>query len=265
MTPIRIMKKDEKEYARLRRNTLAKIRRVKSKYGVDLSNEVDLTHIDDFSTRKQFNEWKAKQSRFTNIGTTEYQFQENIHGVVANKKQLYALERKTRMAQRKAEEFNKELRQKPFVRDGQVVGTVGNQMDMVAKPDNLGINKMSDFDFDKIKDLSYLEDREDFLDRITKDDYLESRMEQMKINFTKSLENSFTGDETALLIDKIKGMNSDYFYEMYMMFDRTEGFDFTLYDSDGQYVEANQDHIEKMLSNIQMYEQGELNFDLKDF
>ena len=50
-----------------------------------------------------------------------------------------------------------------------------------------------------------------------------------------------------------------------MMFDRTEGFDFTLYDSDGQYVEANADHIEKMLSNIQKYEQGELNFDLKDF
>ena len=68
MAKIRLSKKDKTEYKRLVRNTKAKISRTKSKYGVNLSSEVNIPSLDKFSTRKEFNAWNNDQERFTNRG-----------------------------------------------------------------------------------------------------------------------------------------------------------------------------------------------------
>ena len=66
MANIRISNKDKKEYAKLVKNAKSKVRRVQKNYGIDLSKEIELPSLESFETRKQFNEWKQKQSSFLN-------------------------------------------------------------------------------------------------------------------------------------------------------------------------------------------------------
>src|SRR5699024_3422087 len=145
ITPIRITQNDRKEYARLVRNTRAKIRRTERNYGIDLSDEVRLpSSIDEFSTRKDFNEWKQEMSSFTNRANTNYQFVKNKYDVVASKKQLFKIEQDTKEAQRIAKEEIQKHLDKPVYHKGKKIGTVEDRTLHMSTPDVTGVRVPKD-------------------------------------------------------------------------------------------------------------------------
>lgn len=263
--PIRITKNDREEYAKLVRNAKAKVRRTAEKYGVDISSKVNLPKLEDIKTREEFNRIKQEAKRVTNRANTEFQFVKNPFGVVASKKEIREIERNTKKAQRIAEQKLKEIEKKPFISGGKEQGTVGQRMKQMAKPETMtGINVPKDFNFDKIRDRKQLERKREGLERRIDENYYDKKMEQMKENFVRILELSLHND-ADVLVEELKKMPADDFYEMYLMFDE---FDFALWDSDGIIFgreEEAMNHVSKMLTYVERYKEGKINMDMKGF
>lgn len=260
-TPIRISNKDKQEYQKLVRNSKAKIRRTHNKYGIDLSSEVNLPKLKDFKTRNQFNEWKEQQSSFLNRGNLKYQFKKNPYGVVASKKEILQVERDTKKAQRVAEKIQKQASNKPFISAGKQQGTVGQRMTMMAKPSLAGISRPPDFKFDSIRTREHFIKKKDNMARRVDDGYYDEKKEKMLSNFIDILGLSFNS-QADTLIDELQNINAHDFFEIYLMFDE---FDFDLFDSDGQMVNADEGTINQMLTYLEQYENGDINMDLKGF
>lgn len=261
--PIRITKNDRKEYARLVRNTKAKIRRTSKKYGIDLSTEVNIPDIESFRTRKEFNKWKQQMQSFTNRSNLRYQFQKNPYGVVASKAEILRIERDTRRAQRIARQMQEEVQGKPFISGGKQQGTVGQRMLQMQRPSVGGISVPADFDFSKIRTQQQLQRKAESMARKADPDYYDERKERMKENFIKMLEESFNSDADEL-IREIQSIPADDFFEMYLMFDE---FSFDLY-YEVEGVEGSggtMRDINRMLSYIDRYKSGKIDMDLKGF
>lgn len=246
------------------RNAKAKINRTIKKYGVDLSGELEIKGIDSFKSRKEFNEWKSKAKSLTNRNNSKFQFVKNDYGVVASKKEISQIKRNTKTAQRIADKMIKKAEKLPFISGGKEQGTVGQRMMQMRRPNAAGITRPTDFDFEKIRSRDYLETKKESAEKRIDPEYYDKRMENMRNNFLDLLELSLNSD-ADVLIEKLKMMPVNDFYEMYLMFDE---FDFDMYDSEG--IETMNDgeaerHVSKMLNNVDRYFEGKLNFDMRGF
>lgn len=238
LPPIRISKRDKEEYSRLRRNTKAKIRRTKKKYGIDLESEIPLPKLESFKTRKEFNEWKELQRSFTNRANTEYQFVKNEYDVVASKKELFKIERDTKLAQRLADRKIKEQKDRPVFHDGKQVGTVGDRSMYMKESDVTGIHRPKDFDFSKVRSRRRLEDIRDSMDKRKEERYYDERNKTMLDNFIRNMEGHF-GSDSEELVKLLKDINPDDFYGLYQS--NFHVFDFNLWDSEGNMISDDND------------------------
>lgn len=261
IVPIRVTKADRDEYKRLVANTKAKIRRTNKKYGVDLSHEVVIPDLEQFATREGYNKWKEEIRSFTNRANTNYQFVKNEYGVVASKKRINEIKKETKEAQRLAIHMTENATNKPFISGDKVQGTVGQRMMQMGRPNVAGITIPKDFDFSKVRNPQRLEQIEQNMKKRSNPKYFDKRMETMKENFMTILGLSFNSDADEL-IEKLKGIPAEDFYEMYLMFDE---FDFDLYSSENISAITDEGNIEKMLGYIDRYQRGDINFDLKEF
>jgi hypothetical protein len=243
------------------RNTKAKIKRAAKNYGIDISKDIVIPKLSDFKTRKEFNEFKEKQKSFTSPSNLKYQFVKNEHGVVASKAELNEIKRNTKRAQEIADKLRKEAVRKPFISGGKKQGTVGQRMMQMNKPDTAGISRPPDFDFNKIRNKRDLERKKDNVEKRSKEDFFDKRMEQMKKNFIALLELSFNSDAERL-IEKLEGIPPEDFYEMYLMFDE---FDFDLYYTQDFNGQSHDSQIRQLESYIDRYYNGNINMDLKSF
>lgn len=259
MAKIRISKKDQAEYKRLARNTKAKVSRTQKKYGVNLSSEVNIPSLDQFSTRKEFNAWKQEQESFTNRGNLNYQFVQNKYGVVATKKELVQAERNTKVAQRKARELQEKVQDKPFISGGKVQGTVGQQMKQVARPNVAGVSIPGDFNFEEMKTKDYFDSKAEKMMERADPKFFEKRMVEMKENYIASLEKNFNS-LADVLVEDLKKMPADIFYELYLMFDELD-FDYH-YTTDEDGLSG---HVEQMRTLFAYADSEHMNFDLKGF
>lgn len=258
-TQIRITQNDRREYSRLVKNTKAKIRRTFQNYGVNLSNDVEIPDITSFSSRSEFNEWKQKQQSFTNRANTHYQFKRNQHGVSASKFLLNEIERNTKKAQDLAKREIERVKDK-MTATGSTVGQLSQQM---GRPETYtGVSRVADFNFENVKSYRDLMRRREVIEKKANPSHYDQRKQQMKENFQEILRLSFHSDVDEL-VDKIGKIPADDFYEMYLIY--IDDFDFDLYDSEGQNVLGGEDQISVLLSHVDDYLEGNMNFDLKDF
>jgi hypothetical protein len=257
-------KKDKEEFKKLKQNAQAKVRRVANKFGKNISGDIHVPKdLNDFSSKDEFKEWKQSVKDFTSRSNTDYQFVKNKHGVVASKSEIKDIAEKTKIGNEITERINKEMEKKPFISNGKVVGTVGERRLMTAKPDTGGINKMADFDFEKVTDEKHLKHKRDMATKRADESYYEFRMEKMKENYLEQVSLSLNSDADEL-VELMRGIPADDFYEMYNMFDE---MDFAEYDSEGQYIGSDEpsNHIAKIRSYVDRYYKGKLDMDYKDF
>ena len=243
------------------RNSKAKIRRVKNKYDIDLSVDVDLQKLTDFKTRKQYNQWKEDNESFRNRNNRNYQFVKNDSGVVSSVKRLNKIKKDVQQVAKVARDIESKSNSLPFFSGGKLQGTVGSRKMMEIRPSTLGIREPKEFDFNEIKSSDMLDNYEVNMERRKDPALLDERMLRMKDNFISILEFSFNSDSKKL-VEELKTIPADDFYEIYLMFDE---FDFALYDSDGDDVIATDNHLNIMMSYIERYKQNGLPMELKDF
>lgn len=263
-TPIRITKNDRKEYARLVKNAKAKIRRTKKNHGINLEGEVDLEPLENFSTRKEFNEWKNQVSSFTNRYNLNYQFVTNKHGVTENKANLQRLERENKRAIRKAQDEIDRIKDMQTKRAGEETGKkFGEKVALWADENRTGIHVPAPFDFDRFKSKYDYEKRKEKIEERSKPEYYNKRQVTFQDNFIKSLEGSFNSDADPL-IDEIKSLPSKVFFELYIQNDEFD-FERFVYDNEGVYDDSDMNDINAMMSVINKYKSGKNDTDLWGF
>jgi len=244
------------------RNTKAKIRRTKKNYGIDLNSEVRLPPLEYFNTRAEFNEWKNEISSFTNRNNRTYQFKKNKYGVVASVAELNEIKRATKRAQVLADKKIREIEKLPFFADGEAqIGGVKQRIGYMSEEQVTGISRPRDFNFDKIHSRAKLEQRKRNVEDRQDAGYYDKKMEQMQQNFMEILRISFNTDADKLL-KEIEQLTPGQFYEIYLQFGTS--FDFDLYSSEGQMNDDN-NHVEKMLADIERYKTGKAEYDLDGF
>lgn len=228
---IRIRNIDRSEYARLVRNARAKIRRTQKKYGLDLSNAIELPPLESFKTRKEFNKWKQTVSSFTNRNNLRFQFKKNPYGVVASKAELAEIERKNRIAIQNAKRELKRIEKLPVYLRGEKIATVGQRAQLMANPAREhGISVPNKFDFSKIRTKYDLERVKRMMEKKAEREYYHRRRTIMQQNYIDMLEKSFNSDADQI-VELVKQMSPDEFYEMYL---QEVNLDFDLfYSADG--------------------------------
>lgn len=260
---IRITNNDRKTYERLVKNTKAKISRTRKKYGIDLSNEVELPPLEDFTTRKQFNEWKRKQESFTSRANTKYQFVKNKYGIVTSKATINEIERNTKKAQRIVDEQRKKIENKPFISGGRQQGTVGQRMQFLSPPQVTGVSRPNDFDFEQVRSYNRLNTIRSGMEEKARPDYYDKRIEQMHQNFIEIVQKSFNSFSLAdELVERLKKIPPDEFFELYLIIDELS---FEYFNSDGQHVTATEAMLEEIHSYLDKYDRGDVDLSLKGF
>ena len=259
---IRVTSNDKTEYARLVRNAKAKINRTKKNYGIDLSNEVDLPDLENFQSRKQYNEWREKLQSFTNRNNQRYQFVKNKFGVVATQSEITRMELANARERRIAEQIIKEAEKKPFISGGKEQGTVEQRMLQMGRPNAAGISMPPKFDFSKIRTRDTFVRKKKRAKERGGRQYYDRRMEKMKQTFIEQLEEAFNSD-ADYLTELIKKMSAQDFYEVYLQFDE---FDFNIFypigdDNDDSHLRQ----VRQMEGYIEDYFKGKIDMDFRGF
>lgn len=253
-------KKSKLEFERLKKNARGKLGRLRKKVGIDISDDIFIPRsIEYFEDRNEFNEWKKEIESFTNRGNKNYQFERNRYGVFASKAELEKIQTDTVKAQEVAKDKIDEMKLKPVIQGGNVVGTLGQEMLKMARP-NFGVTVPSDFNFDTIQTRRQFLDRMESMEMRTQDDYYEKRNDRMKENYIETLEKAFNSDAQKLA-DAIRTMGADDFLEMYNMF---KEFDFEVfYDDNGDISDRNKAEVTKLESYMFRYQVGKIDMDFK--
>ena len=268
--PIRITKADRSEFAKLTANARRKVKRINKNYGIDLTSEVTLPKIQSFQTRKQYNQWKEQVQSFTNRANLDYQYVKNPFGTVASKKELNEMKRKTKVVQDRARKLISGQIDKPWIFKNEVKATQGQRMQMMGGQDEAGgVTVPPDFDFNKMRTQRQFRERVEAVDNKMDPEFYDKKMARMQLNFMDILSLSFGEDADELLI-LLNELTPKEFWEVWNMF---EGFDFTLYDSNGQNVRADLGQLHRMETYTQSFTNvtrsmdglNQMIKDLKDF
>ena len=260
--PIRITENDRREFARLVRNSKAKIRRTARNYGIDLSAEVIIPDsIERFQYRSDFNRWKQQMESFTNRYNLRYQFVKNEHGVVISKADLNRIQRDERRARQNALRKRKEL-------ERNLSETYKRQRGMLKRPDLQGFSMPPEFDFSEIEHGWQLDYRSRQYSERADPRFYDERLETMKDNFIRSVEGTLgaIGEDRKDVIKKLRRLDPLDFYNLYQQ--EYDVMNFQFWDSEGQIYDSSEqvlERLEQIVSALEKHENGETNDDLKNF
>jgi hypothetical protein len=267
-----------KEYRRLRKNAKSKVKRVKENFGslVVITDEKDgigkmvrteelvsIPNKDEFTSRKEFNKWKKQMSEFTNRSKKNYQFEKNQYGIVGSEKLLHQIDKDTKDAQYLADKERAKLENLPFFSRFKKQAETTSQRIAISGDESrkTGVYRPDEFNFVNIRDISSLLDKSENVHVKAHEEYYDKRKEKMKENFIKILQSQFNSDADEL-VQKIRNIPADYFYEMYIMFDE---FDFDEYSSEGNDDMRDMDNLQMMMGYVDAFESGVIDFMLKGF
>ena len=268
---MRILKRDELEFTRLKRNYRAKINRIRKKTGFDL-NEVDdwlgleLPNIKDlrsgyFKTRADYNEWKKTMKQVTQRSFEPLTIQENVKGM-----------RYPNIVKTKGSEASKKARQTvdemidnyaklPVYIDGEAQGTVDQRELMLPDSQAYGLAKPQEFDIDNYVNPKSVESNIKKNEQRQTGEYYDERLLRMKENFISMFEG--TGEElNDLIAERLRRLPPDDFYEMYLSI--PDSFSFEDWDSEtGSHINGISEAHDLIGHYLDLYEGGKLDLTLK--
>jgi hypothetical protein len=257
LAKIRISKKDKEEFNRLRKNALSKMRRLRTKYGIDVE-DIPLPNLQSFETRKQFNEWKEEIQRFTSRYVKDYKVFMNEKGTPLLGKEIREFEENNRKAIENAEARVQRLKE--------ILGPDMYKEHLIMKP--AALEEIPElYDINRFENRRHFKLRAGAMERRATEQFFKESDERMLENFIEKLSGSFHSYADPL-IDKLNKMDPGDFYEVYMKYqtEMTDSpFDFSLYDSEGQDVEADFGHLVRLTTVIDDYLAGKVQLPMKGF
>lgn len=242
------------------RNARSKFTRTKKNYGIDLESEINIPSLNEFRTRKEFNEWKREMEWFTNRSNLKYQYRKNEHGLVANKQELREINKRNEVIIKNAKKELKELGKKPYFVSGKESGKLAERFSQFEK-NPLGIVVPKPFDFHSVRNRTELNRWKEKTKKKSDPEYYNKRNSQMQQNFIETIEFSFNSDGERL-VDMLRQLPPDDFFEIYTMFD---AFDFNLYASKNTGGLPTNSNLKRMESYLEQYFEGKLDMDFKGF
>jgi hypothetical protein len=229
---IRISSKDLQEYNRLMRNAKNKIRRLQ-KQGIDLMGEIELPTLSAFGSRKEFNEWKEFTEKFNKGLKREYKIRRNEEGEAILQKEIDEYEKQQKKAIENALEHYKERTtesQRLFLKPTK-------NLDI---PDAISWEKLSRERF--LRRTEWLEERAD-------PNFITARDLLFKNNFIASVEGSFNKNDLAnQAVELLHQTDPKDLLQLFKHEDFEDVFTFEIYDSEGQIIGADNNHLESMIT-----------------
>lgn len=227
---MRVMKRDEQEYKRLRSNYRSKLWRIRRATDFSLpAHEIDselglyFPSISEFregafKTRKDFNLFKQTVEEVTSRSFKPLQIQDNARGIkyprIMHNIGLKHAEKAKKEAQRQIDKI-KDL---PIIIDGEERGTVADREISTPDSDAYGVYTPSDFDIDNFTTPQAVEKRIEKDKQRSDPEYYDERKEQMQQNFISIFDGQDPNEVPPEIVELLKGMTPDEFYEFYWMF-----------------------------------------------
>ena len=191
---MRVMKRDEKEFKRLRRNYRAKLNRVRKStgftldkaddwLGVEIPSLKDLKSGNAFKSRKEFNDWKKQIEDVNKRTFTPLQIEENKKGLRYPKIVQQRGRQATKKAQEHVDEMIDQYSDLPVFADGGEIGTVDQRQLMLGDKESYGLYKPEDFDIDNFVNPKSVEKNISKNEERQTQEYYDQRMERMRDNF----------------------------------------------------------------------------------
>jgi hypothetical protein len=268
---IRITENDRKEYARLVKNTKAKVRNTVKKYGnyiadierdeegntsyrnLDIKSFGDVPALDSFQTRDQFNEWKEKQQAFTSGKNPHFKFKINEKGVAVTDYLLTVAENLVYKANRNERKEREKFHDIPVVGTGM---TVAERQKMLRRPTVGGFGEVG-FNFKEFDDFTHLGGRLKALTDRADPNHYDEKKRQMKDNWYDLIAESF-GSEASSLLDLLAQLSDDEFYALYLH-EEEDIMAFELYYNDaGEIEDGTNGQLEQIKGYFEKYLRGEL-------
>lgn len=196
-----------------------KIRNVKNKYGIDLSGEVKLPGLENFSTRKEYNAFKEKAQSFTNRYNLTYQYVKNPYGVVKSKKEINQYERDYKRAARNVAARNAEKGKIKMFRNGEFATTVGLRMKMLHPKYAEAVTLGNFIPFKDIRRQLTADNKFASMRELANPEHFDTTDEIMRDSYVQQFEEivNFLGfEDLEGYIETLKEMNGRDFYEFYM-------------------------------------------------
>ena len=226
---MRVMKRDEQEYKRLRSNYRSKLWRLRRATDFTLpAHEIDselglyfpdIKEFRDgaFKTRKDFNAFKQTVEEVTSRSFKPLQIQDNARGIKYPRIMLNIGLKHAEKAKTEAQRQIDKIKDLPIIIDGEERGTVADREIARTDSDAFGIYTPSDFDIDNFTTPQAVEKRIEKDKERSDPEYFDKRKEQMQDNFMSIF--FARDDEVAEEVFKLlEEMTPDEFYEFYWMF-----------------------------------------------
>lgn len=247
------------------RNARAKIRRTQKAHGVDLTKELPLPKLKEFSTRTEFNQWKEQAESFTNPHNMKYQFRTNPYGVTVSKSDLLKMETNRRRSIQRAKDEIKRVEDFEIKQGGKTFATVKQRNLHFSEPDVTGVRVPSKINFNEIKNERRLREIIEADKKKQDREYYLKRKVQMKENFIEGLEKAY-GNEADDLIDLIISLDPEWFYDLYIGNAEVDFDDFIYPGNEAVGVNQVSDHVNKVYAVLMSAIEGNTEFDdMRDF
>lgn len=270
---------DVDEFNRLQRNAKRMIKNRKEKFGIDISNEIDLkTNVSEFKTRKGFNAWKEAMSKLRYRADLQIK---KVDGTVASVKQINQSQREVNVMKRKLDKkdgkfvnkykvsfTDKQLfkitlqtnvaRDMEINRQAHLEGLPrfdkkGNPIRETKKDKTGGsVIVREKFDPNKIQTPAKVKIREEGLKEVSDPERYSKREAQLKKNNIKALRQMF-GDDAEIVIDYFDEMSNAEFANFFTMYNRSSmGFDYIYQTGEYSMKEGSlADRLEGVLESIE--------------
>lgn len=287
-TPIKIRSVDEKEYSRLVRNAKNKIKRTQDKFGIDITDKINIPDLKSFKTRKEFNSWKDDMEKLRYRADITFK---NVDGAIASVSQINQSKKESNILIKKLDkvkgkrntyvnkhgvEFTKSEVEKMnlqtnIARDMEIeeLNKVSNLPYFTAKHEMLSpaerTRKITDETkiairqkFDPQKAVSNTRKREqtERLEKVSKVDRYDYFRNRLKENQMSKIMQVFGNDAEDVLL-YFQDMDDMEFTNFFYYFQKTS-MGFELYSSDSD-MEDVYGFLEQMRTDIEFYEKNKDN------
>ena len=270
---MRVMKRDEKEYKRLRSNYRNKLWRIRRKTDFSIpAEEIDkelglyFPTIKEFregafGTRKNFNQFKKRVEQVTDRNFQPLQISENKGGMRYPRIIETFGKRHAKRAQQMADKQIDSVKDLPLIIDGEERGSVLDREIASTDAEAYGIFRPSDFDIDDYTQPESVERRIDKDKERSDVEYYDERKEIMLENYISIFEGKSGVPQD--IVEKLRQITPRQFYEIYLMIPEMA---FENWDSEsGFHITGDTDAFEyNLMYYLDLYLDGGIDLPLTD-